>query len=51
MKRWQIVLLCLVLAALAVLFFATYPSLGSIMIALIFLIIFVLLLWQKFLNR
>lgn len=51
MKIWQIILLGLVLIALAALFFATYPSLGSIMIAFLFLAIVVMVLWQQFLIR
>ena len=51
MEIWKTVLLCLVLAGLLVLFILTFPSIGSVMIGLIFLILFAMLFWQKFLNR
>jgi len=51
MKRSQIILLFLLLIGLGILFFLTYPSIGSILIAMIFLIITGELLWQHFLNR
>lgn len=51
MKRWQLILIILLLIGLAILFFLTYPSLGSIMIAFLFLVIVAELLWQHFLNR
>ena len=51
MKSWQIVLLCLVLVGLMVLFILTFPSIGSVMLGLIFLILFCMLFWQIFLNK
>ena len=51
LKSWQIVLLCLVLVGLMVLFILTFPSIGSVMLGLIFLILFCMLVWQIFLNK
>ena len=47
----QKILLGLVLVVLVSLFFATFPSIGSVIIGFLLLLIVALLLWQRFLNR